>query len=95
LREQGILSAVRFSSTTYASFLRTTCKKLKKRDMETRIKKIYDDNLKNALIKKQKKFASVYYTCDIHEKSFVKMINDIPLTGEIKPNVMLKESTKF
>lgn len=57
-------------------------------------KKSMLDNLRNALVEKQKEFASVYYAYDIHEKSLVKMINDIPLTREIKPNVVLKESPK-
>ncbi len=57
-------------------------------------KKSILDNLKNALIEKEKEFAGVYYACGISEKSLVKMIKDIPLTGEIKPNVMLKESPK-
>lgn len=51
-------------------------------------------NLKNALVEKQKEFASVYYAYDIREKFLVQMINDIPLTGEIKSNVVLKEAPK-
>jgi len=53
------------------------------------------NNLRNALVEKQKKFAGVYYAHDIREESLVQMINDIPLTGEIKSDTVPKESPKL
>jgi len=43
------------------------------------------NNLKNALIEKQKEFARVYYAQDIPETSLLKMIKNIPLKGIINP----------